>query len=518
MNYSMAGRLEVYHNSQWGTVCDDFFHAAAVRVACRQLGFSGQEGSVIGTTLPGSGHIWLDDVTCNGDESSLFSCWHTNWGQTDCRHAEDVYISCGFEGSEEIRLVGLNSSTSGRLEVSVGTGWSTVCSDYFNARAARVACRQLGLPEEPAISFPNANLAGTGAIWLYGTECDGNETSLYSCNHYIFDQHNCHHDQDVVIICGHDLETSRVRLVNGTSDNGGRVEVFRNGVWGTVCDDDFNQNAAMVVCSMLGFPTVFCNYKSGAIAKPQAYFGQASKNTTILLDDVNCHGNEDDLDSCRHRPWGNIRLVGMNSSAAGRLEVYHNSQWGTVCNDFFNAAAVRVACRQLGFPGEPAIILPNAHLAGTGAIWLFNTKCDGNETSLFSCNHSVFGQHNCHHNKDVVIKCGRGPENSTVRLVNGASDNEGRVEVFRNGVWGTVCDDDFNQNAAMVVCSMLGFPRSGAIAKPQAYFGQASKNTPILLDDVVCHGNEDDLGSCRHRPWGSNNCNHSEDVGVTCPV
>lgn len=35
-----AGRLEVYHSGQWGTVCGDGFHSTAATIACRQLGFS----------------------------------------------------------------------------------------------------------------------------------------------------------------------------------------------------------------------------------------------------------------------------------------------------------------------------------------------------------------------------------------------------------------------------------------------------------------------------------------------
>ena len=44
----------------------------------------------------------------------------------------------------------------------------------------------------------------------------------------------------------------------------------------------------------------------------------------------------------------------------------------------------------------------------------------------------------------------------TVRLVGGQSPREGRVEVFYNKQWGTVCDDGFNQAAARVVCNSLG--------------------------------------------------------------
>ena len=49
------------------------------------------------------------------------------------------------------------------------------------------------------------------------------------------------------------------------------------------------------------------------------------------------------------------------------------------------------------------------------------------------------------------------PANLQIRLANGSSPDEGRVEVNIGSGWGTVCDDDFDVNAATVVCKMLGY-------------------------------------------------------------
>ena len=100
-----------------------------------------------------------------------------------------------------------------------------------------------------------------------------------------------------------------------------------------------------------------------------------------------------------------------------------------------------------------------------------------------------------------------------VRLTNGPTKYEGRVEVYHNGVWGTVCDDEWDLNDAQVVCSELGYGNATA-ARHSAFYGQGRGQ--IWLDNVNCVGTEAAIRNCSHEVWGNHNCNHGKDASVNC--
>ena len=132
--------------------------------------------------------------------------------------------------------------------------------------------------------------------------------------------------------------------------------------------------------------------------------------------------------------------------------------------------------------------LPTAFGPGTGPILLDEVNCRGDETNLDDCPHNGVGVHNCRHSKDAGVICsqqGSGTINypnsylldsltlkmldylmwhtilecvdGTVRLVGGISQENGRVEFCYRGVWGTVCDDSWDNSDATVVCRQLGY-------------------------------------------------------------
>ncbi|KAL7882624.1 hypothetical protein SRHO_G00002820, partial [Serrasalmus rhombeus] len=396
-----AGRVEVLHRGQWGTVCGHGWDMRDAAVVCRQLRCGEAVDALSDAHFgPGSGPIWMDGVDCRGSESTLKHCGSPRWGKNNCEHSLDAGIICSG-----VRLVG-GSHCSGRVEVLRGETWSTVCDADFDQQDAEVVCRELGCGLPVEVLRAAAFGRGEGQVWSEELQCRGNESQIHFCPTSSSLKHDCSHENDVGLVC-----SVSVRLVDGGSRCGGRVEVFHRGQWGTVCIYGANVKAATVVCRELG-----CGDQlSGQNSLPGS--GQ------IWISHVNCNGSERTLKNCGSLGWGEHncnhyydaevicsghrkpRLTDGPHLCSGRVEVLHGETWSTVCDADFDQQDAEVVCRELGC-GLPVEVLGAAAFGrGEGQVWSEELQCRGNESEIYFCPTSSSLKHNCSHDSDVGLIC-----------------------------------------------------------------------------------------------------------------
>ena len=100
-----------------------------------------------------------------------------------------------------------------------------------------------------------------------------------------------------------------------------------------------------------------------------------------------------------------------------------------------------------------------------------------------------------------------------IRLSGGARRSEGRVEVFHDGTWGTICHDMWDHNEAAIVCTTLGYTGNSEATTGGAY-GEGSGR--MWLSELSCVGDESSLEHCGHSGWGVHACSMYDTAGVKC--
>ena len=112
---------------------------------------------------------------------------------------EDSYTVCA---SGDVRLVGPNNATEGRLEVCVNNQWGTVCDDAWSLTSAALTCQMLNKSGGEIINPIDFANIPTSPILLDDVKCTGSEVNLLSCPQLpLSSPHDCRSDEAVAIRC-----------------------------------------------------------------------------------------------------------------------------------------------------------------------------------------------------------------------------------------------------------------------------------------------------------------------------
>ena len=327
-----------------------------------------------------------------------------------------------------------------------------------------------------------------------------------------------------------------VRLI-GLAPHSGRLEVLHNGTWGTVCRDGWTSRNSNTVCKRLGYiygrtsrsgrPGNFPNYLS------------STKDQPIWMSDVQCDRKHTSLGMCRHSGWGVNDCTHSQDvylSCYGELRQYR-------CVRSCSAGSYRrsrVCDRCLGQCEECLgpwsrcprcnsgfyllnqtcrTICPDGYFgdSSSGQCSRCNQSCAACKNSSSSCTACPTGYYLRGGRCETDCKNGFIPKKfPNAQLVGGPSSSEGYVLIAtaQKG-FGYICDDYWSLADGHVICRQLNLGHASKVYV-KSYFKNVNASIPILLDNMLCKGNETSLLDCRHNGIGVHNCQYSEIAAVKC--
>ncbi|XP_042201291.1 scavenger receptor cysteine-rich domain-containing group B protein-like [Callorhinchus milii] len=415
-----AGRVEIYHDGQWGTVYGygsggRGWDMKAVAVVCKELGCGAAlSASADAHFGEGSGPIVTYYVQCRGTESTLRACESQTWGHYSMwySHSYDAGVIC----SDRLRLVNDDNPCAGRVEVFYDGQWGTVVGSGsggsgWDMADAAVVCKELGCGAALSASGVAHFGRGSGPVVTYNVQCKGSESALKECpsgswGHYSW----LSHSYDTGVICTG--KRWHLRLESGGSRCDGRVEIYHDGTWGRLLDDSWNVSDADVICRQLNCGSVISIYN----------FSQYGEGTgPVWINNVQCVGTETHIWNCPLSTVASpsrsssdvgvlcsdhkqLRLVDGGSSCSGTVEIYRNGNWSRVQDQFWDLYDANVVCRQLACGAAITAYSSPSYREDKRSRWLKDVQCQGSESHILKCKPSRLNQ-SIRNMSDVGVQC-----------------------------------------------------------------------------------------------------------------
>ncbi|XP_072102353.1 scavenger receptor cysteine-rich type 1 protein M130-like [Mobula birostris] len=235
-----SGRVEIWHNGTWGTVCKKGWGPKEEEVVCRHLGcgFGGGRVQHSFTALSTSStQVW--HVDCSGTESSL---WHCDLKQ-DCGFRRDAELACDDQPTRpSILIVGSRHTFLEGEEITIWCSAQPFYREsifYFNNRYEPSSEISLAASAyEFSVSFLIANVTAKQSgdyLCRYQTHRDGVWVDSASSSVTITVQ-----------------DDAKLTLVNGPDNCSGRVEIHHRGERGRFGNDGWDLKDADVLCRQVG--------------------------------------------------------------------------------------------------------------------------------------------------------------------------------------------------------------------------------------------------------------------------